>query len=374
MTATTTAALHHDNLDDGGHGATADDPPSVGAADTLRLVISLSEPRLAATGRPAMSRRRFLGRSGSVAAGASALAAVGGMGALLTACGRSPVAPDLVALFSPDRILAAGRPQRIPFAIVAPGDRSGVVLPDDDGVVGVELTRGGVVIDGIDVAGRVVSHDHVGDVDPAHQHADLFRYYPARLTLPEPGVYDLVVSITGTGTGSSGRSTVSASLPVQAFDPAEVTVPLPGDPMPVVTTPTWDDRAGVDRICTRVEPCPFHHLDFALVVGRGQPTALLVATPAYCSTAYCGPVLDTLIEASASAPGVTIVHAEVYANVEQVGGNLADPALRLAPAVDQIGLTFEPSLFLIDSTGTLVDRIDNVFDLTESTAALAALR
>jgi hypothetical protein len=101
--------------------------------------------------------------------------------------------------------------------------------------------------------------------------------------------------------------------------------------------------------------------------------ALLVATPAFCSTAYCGPVVDTLIEASGAFPGIEFVHVEVYANTDEVDGNYQDERIRLAPAVEAIGLTFEPSLFLVDSTGLLVERIDNVFDGTEVTEALSAL-
>ena len=323
---------------------------------------------------PKISRRGFLSKAGTTAVGGSALLAVGGTGTLLSACGQpatEATAPEIVALFSPDRILAAGLSQRIPFAIVAPANDSEFVFPDDDAAVEVQLTKDGEVIEETEIRGHVVDHDHVGDNDTDHQHADLFRYYPARLTLPEPGIYDLVVTFAG-GSGFSRRP--SSTLPVQAFDPDEVTVPLPGQPMPIVNTPTFDDPAGVDRICTRFEPCPFHEVDFATAIQQAKPAALLVATPAYCATAYCGPVVDTLIAAADSAPNVTIVHAEVYANTDEVGGNLADPAIRLAPAVEAIGLSFEPSLFLVNSSGTLVDRIDNVFDITEAEAALAALR
>jgi hypothetical protein len=318
------------------------------------------------------SRRRFLSQAGATVAGATGVIAFGGAGSMLAACGRPQVAPDIVALFSPDRVIAAGLRQRIPIAIAMPASGGNVALPADDEAVEIRLTRGGELIETVMVKGHVVDHDHVGEVDADHQHADLFRYYPPRLTPPEPGIYDLEV-VLGDGDSPFDPGLV-ATLPIQAFDPSEVTVPLPGDPIPAVTTPTFDDPSGVDRLCTRFEPCPFHGIDFASVVGGGRPAALLVATPAFCSTAYCGPVLDTLIEAAADAAPVDIVHVEVYANTEEVGGNPADPDIRLAPAVQEIGLSFEPSLFLVDSNGILVDRIDNVFDLTEAKAALAALR
>lgn len=318
-----------------------------------------------------MTRRRFLARSASAATATAAAATVaGGMGAvLLSSCGEQLRSPDVAALFNPDRVLAAGRPQRIPFALIDPGGEGGVALPStDEALVSVELTRDDEVLDRIDVAGHVVTHDHVGEVGD-HEHSDLHRYYPARFTMPEPGIYDLKITAVDSGFGSPP----STSLPVQAFDPSEISVPLPGDPMPVVATPTFADPTGVDRLCTRPDPCPFHENSFDQVMTNGRPSALLVATPAFCSTAYCGPVVETMIEAAAVVDGVDVVHAEVYANPDEVDGNFADPAIRLAPAVIAARLTFEPVLFLVSAGGVLVDRIDNVFDVEEAVGALSAL-
>ena len=305
---------------------------------------------------PRLPRRRFLAwTAGAVA------------GSLLVSCGDDPVAPTVVPLYSPDRVLAAGRPQRIPLALVAPDagtagpDR--VALPTDDGEITVIVRLDGTELDRVSVAGRVVEHDHVGEPEPGHQHTNLFRYYPLRTTLPAPGIYDLTVEVEGTRTG----------LPVQAFDPTEITVPLPGDPFPALSTPTFDDPDGVEPLCTRSEPCPFHTVSADRVLAAGRPLALLVATPAYCSTAYCGPVLETLIDVTAARPDLDVVHVEVYANPDEVDGNYLDPAIRLAPAVQALGLSFEPSLFLVDGSGTITDRIDNVFDRTELEQVLATL-
>ncbi len=285
---------------------------------------------------------------------------------LMAACSSSPTAPTVVPLFSPDRVLVAGRPQRIPFAIVSPDPSRGetdVALPPDGGEVGVVIRRDGVVVTETAVAGRVVDHDHVGEPDPDHQHANLFRYYPLRAELDQPGIFDLTLLIEDTET----------ELAIQLFDPAEAELPLVGDPFPSIASPTVDQPAGVDRLCTRVVPCPFHAQSVDEVVGTGRPAAVLVATPAFCSTAYCGPVLDTLIDESGAHPDVEFIHIEVYANPDEVDGNYLDPRIRLAPAVADLRLGFEPSLFVVAGDGTLVDRIDNVFDRTELAEVLATV-
>ncbi len=328
---------------------------------------------------PRYSRRSFLGRSLSVSSGAwatSTLArlatpavgasAIGGASALLAACSNGPVAPIVVPLFSPDHVLATGRLERIPFAIVTPDpslDQGDVALPDDDGEVLVTVKKDGETVLETAVAGRIVDHDHVGEPDPDHQHANLFRYYALRAELDEPGIYDLTIAIENTET----------EMVVQLFDPSEVSVPLIGEPFPAVATPTFDDSSAVDRLCTRIEPCPFHTVSADQVMAEGRPMALLVATPAFCSTAYCGPVLETLIGQQAAFDGVEFLHVEVYENTDEVDGNYADPRIRLAPAIIELGLEFEPSLFLVSADGILVDRIDNVFDSTELSAALRVL-
>lgn len=301
-----------------------------------------------------VSRRSFL------AGGAAA--------SLLVACGGSSSAaptsgPVLVNLFSTDRVLAAGRPQRVPFGVVS----DGTIQLADDAELGVTVrVAGGDVIDNLTVRARIVDHDHgAAEVDPDHQHADLLRYFPLRVAFPQPGIYDLEVDFGG------GRI---SSLPVQAFDPAEVVVPQPGDRMPRIDTPTTARPDGIDPLCTLApDPCPLHQLSVAEVLDSGRPLALLVATPALCQTAYCGPVLNTLLTAAPRYPDVVAVHLEVYANAADVRGNYTDPNLTVAQPVLDLGLAFEPSLFLVDGSGRIVDRIDNLFDATELDAALTAL-
>ena len=94
--------------------------------------------------------------------------------------------------------------------------------------------------------------------------------------------------------------------------------------------------------------------------------ALLVATPAFCQIAICGPVLDVLLDVAPDHPGIHFLHAEVYAN----------PAKDLdtyAPIVAPLGLHFEPCLLLVGADGTLVERVDTIYDRGELQDRLAAL-
>jgi hypothetical protein len=135
--------------------------------------------------------------------------------------------------------------------------------------------------------------------------------------------------------------------------------------MPSFPTPTTDDAKGVDPICTHQPPCPFHELSLDEALTNGKPTVLLVGTPAYCATGICGPVLE-LLERVATGYGdkVNIIHAEVYTD---------DTLQTTTQAVQSLGLDYEPALFIADASGTLVSRLDVVYDADELNESLTAV-
>ena len=164
-------------------------------------------------------------------------------------------------------------------------------------------------------------------------------------------------------------------MPFQIFDPADVVVPLPGQPFPIVRFPTLSQPLGMNPICTRLAgPCPLHDVTMEEALATEAAVALLVATPALCQTAYCGPVLDVLLELVPEFPRVKFLHAEVYSNAALVENNYLDERILPSPTVADLALTFEPSLFLVRSDRTIFDRIDNVYDNTELRSVLQALQ
>ncbi len=179
-------------------------------------------------------------------------------------------------------------------------------------------------------------------------------YWSVTADLPAPGLYEIALD------GAAGDP-----LPMLVFDPAEATVPVPGARLPAFDTPTVDDPRGVDPICTRLDgACPFHDVSLADALAAGRPVVYLVGTPAHCRTATCGPGLEFLMAVAPElADRASFVHAEVY----------ADPAgTEVAPAVTALGLDYEPTIFVTDASGTVVQRIDIVWDEAELRELLAA--
>lgn len=172
-------------------------------------------------------------------------------------------------------------------------------------------------------------------------------YYDFRTTIDVPGFYSLIVE----GGPSGGAA-------VQVLDLASVAVPTPGTQLPPFETPTTIDPQGFTTVCTRTpEPCPFHAMTLTEALAAGKPVAYYVGTPAFCSTGSCAPALDALVNAlDQFGDAFSFVHAEVFSD---------DAGTVVAPAVDAVGMTYEPALFITDADGIVVERLDAVWDQTE---------
>lgn len=294
------------------------------------------------------------------------IAGLGGLGlagstVLISACGDSGDDPDagdttdldeaqspqLVPLFPRDvAYLAAGLPSRLIFTVT-----------DDEGIPRAELPD--------DVVLRVSQGDEqVGDDTPTTVHSEGIPrpYLAATFTFPSKGVYDIGATVDG----------VELSTPVIVMNPDEIAMPVVGDPIPSTHTPTTANSLEVDPICTLVPECPFHEHDLADVLGTGKPVVVLLATPAYCQTTACGPILENLMAETSNLPDdVIVIHAEVYKNAAVVD-DLNDAVLAPLPA--DYKMAFEPSLFVVDSNGILAGRGDIAVDLVEMRQLLALAR
>lgn len=274
--------------------------------------------------------------------------------ALLSSCGGGNESSDGntagrsgdAATLPPEAILAARwipteigpGAQRLPVSV---GDASGLRQDGPDRLLAdvVSLADDSVVVSRLFADRRSLGEGTI-------------PFWTFRTALTEPGFYALVVD---------GGPAEGAAFQIQ--DPDDLIVSRAGDRLNGFDTPTFDDPRGVDVICTRQpEPCPFHELTLTEALATGKPVVYLVGTPAHCQTGVCGPVLDQLIDLSAEiGDSVVFVHADVYADTA---------ATQPAPAVTAAKLTFEPTLFVTDATGVVVERLDAVWDTDEVRALL----
>jgi len=185
-------------------------------------------------------------------------------------------------------------------------------------------------------------------------------YYPLVFTPEETGLYSVRTEF----------SDLDAEFVVVERD--ETPLFQAGDALPSFATPTTADPAGVNPICSRSpEPCPFHEISLADALSNGKPTAMLIATPAWCQTDVCGSNLEWLIELASTRGDINVIHAEVYADFDRDNATGQLPAR--APMLEEWDIAFEPSLFIVDAGGTIVDARHFAFDRAEMDEALSLL-
>jgi len=300
--------------------------------------------------RGAVSRRGFI-------AGAAAAA-------VLAACGSDGASES--GAVSPDGSVAGGPPtpgaaggdgtwtlvQRFPQDVQTPGRIRMPVSLSTDGAQLIQdgpetLTARITDIEGTPIGEPVTAVRR--DVAPG-------PYYDFRADIDTAGIYYLIVD--------DGPSQGAA---FQVMEAGTVAVPGPGDALPTFDTPTVDDARGVAPICTRApEPCPFHETTLGEALASGRQVVYLVGTPAFCQTGSCAPALESMIDIVGDFDDAfTFVHAEVYTD---------NTATVPAPAVAAAGLTYEPALFITDTDGTVVERLDAVWDTSELVEVLEAAR
>jgi hypothetical protein len=288
----------------------------------------------------ALSRRSLLLGAAGLAGGATLLAACGGgddsdaVEPTTTAAAGGGAGFIVNPRFPNSKVLTPGS-LRLAFSI---SDSSGALLLDGPAAI----------------AGELVGEDMqaIGPIEATRRGTGLsVPYWSVALDIASPGIYGLRLD------GAAGDP--------QAFlivDPSEATIPVPSVALPPFDTPTVDDARKVDPICTRSEgTCPFHQVTLSEALTAGKPVVYMIGTPAHCQFATCGPGLEFLIDVSTSYPDVTFVHAEVYSDPE---------GTTVAPAVDAIGLDYEPVIWVTDASGIVQQRIDIVWDETDLVAML----
>jgi hypothetical protein len=143
-------------------------------------------------------------------------------------------------------------------------------------------------------------------------------------------------------------------------------VPEVGERAPLIHTPTPADVGGdVSKITTRIPPDTQNRVDYADVYGK-KPIVLLFATPQFCESRVCGPVVDIAEQVKEDyGDKAAFIHMEIY--------NDNDPSKQVRPQVRAFHLPNEPWLFAIGRDGRIKDTIEGAFGVEELTRVVKGL-
>ncbi len=184
---------------------------------------------------------------------------------------------------------------------------------------------------------------------------DVRGLYAFEFDIPGPATYQITIDAGDLGElGPIGLVTVD--------DPLQVAI---GEQAPLSETRTLADAPLEDLTSDPTPDEALYELTVAEAVSTG-PSAIVFATPAWCTSQACGPMLDQVQALVPEYPGINFVHVEVYENI-----HVDDPAdLILTPAVSEWGLPSEPWLFVTGGDGSVTAEFEGTVSDEELKAAL----
>jgi len=181
--------------------------------------------------------------------------------------------------------------------------------------------------------------------------------YAGYFDIPGPGVYQ--VSVEQVGLAESGPTGL-----VAAENPPMVG---PGEPALLSETRIGADFDDLSLITSDPDPDPeMYSMTVAEAVSNGRPAVLVFATPAFCTSQSCGPMLDQVKDLRPAYPAIDFVHVEIYDDLQV--DNPED--LVFVDAVLDWQLPSEPWVYIVDREGLVVAAFEGAVNDDELTAVL----
>ena len=146
--------------------------------------------------------------------------------------------------------------------------------------------------------------------------------------------------------------------------------PAIGQPAPRSANGTLETVGGVGKLTSSMSPdLDLYRMTIADAIDSGLPTVITFATPAFCSTATCGPQVAVVSGLRARhAPRANFIHVEVYDNPQEMLANASNG--RLSPLMDEWGLKTEPVTFVRGGDGLVAGKFEGFVNEEELESAL----
>jgi hypothetical protein len=180
---------------------------------------------------------------------------------------------------------------------------------------------------------------------------DVTKLYVTRLRLPEPGTYWVLAQPVG------GR-------PIQALGNVVVRPrtksPAVGSPAPRSNTPTLATEPDISMLTTS-DPPDRELLRYSVAgsIAAHVPFVVAFATPQFCSSRTCGPVVDVVdrVRRNFRGSAVRFIHVEVYRD--------NDPAKGINRWMREWRLPSEPWVFVVGRDGRIKAKFEGSVSLRE---------
>lgn len=185
---------------------------------------------------------------------------------------------------------------------------------------------------------------------------DVSKIYVARFRLPKPGTYTILAEPEGAEI--QGVANLKVAKRPQA--------PAVGDRAIASRTPTLASPDGDPALVTTANPPDRSLLRYSVAdsLAAHAPFVLLFATPKYCQTRTCGPMVDVAeaVQKRFAGTGIRFIHVEIYQD--------NNPAMGFNRWVKEWRLPTEPFAFLVGRGGRIKARFEGSVSVAELSAAV----
>ena len=241
---------------------------------------------------------------------------------LVGACGSDEVTP-IAIVASSNASIGLGTP-RVMFALIDPETDEFLAAPDLKAMLTIRDENGSPL--------GTYPMEFLWTVP------DVRGLYVARPEIPEAATYQATIDAEGYAP--------AGPVGFVAFENSPLIEP--GEEAPPSETRTSADFPDLAIISSDPDPDPaMYEMSIAEAVSDGTPAVIVFATPAFCTSATCGPLLDQVKELRPDYEGINFVHVEIYEDLQVE----STEELTTVPATTEWGLPSEPWVFVVDGLG-----------------------
>ncbi len=190
---------------------------------------------------------------------------------------------------------------------------------------------------------------------PGGYTGDVKHVYVAHVRVARPGTYWILAEPTG---GPPIQALGNLVVHPQSFSPAVGSKAYPS------RTPTLaSTHANLAKLTTRIPPDrALLRYSIADSLVEHKPFVVVFATPKFCTSRTCGPVVDVVDSVRKRFPRIRFIHVEIYED--------NDPTKGFNRWVRQWHLPTEPWIFLVGRQARIKAKFEGSVSLGELTAAV----
>lgn len=200
------------------------------------------------------------------------------------------------------------------------------------------------------------------DVKSNHRHADGTAHihtndsavrglYVTRINFSRAGDWGIELLVNHAN-GVNGQVRLAVTVQESTLTPAV------GSPAPRSRNLIARDVKNLREIDSSQKPEPrLHQVRIADAIAQGMPQLIVFATPQFCTSRMCGPVVDIVRSLlPIYAKRVAFIHQEIW---QDFASNKA------FPTVEEWRLTTEPWIFVVDRGGTIRGKFEGLVTVRE---------